>query len=90
MTRLIGLPKQAFFVRKRWDGQRLSLIHLTRIVDISPFTEAVWDCMDGVRDLDAIGGCVAAFFPDLDPNLREALVAQNIVQFAEQQLLEED
>lgn len=90
MTHVIGLPKQACYVRKRWDGQTLSLIHLTRIVNISAFTEAVWDCLDGSRDLEAIGASVAARFPGLDPSLCEALIAQNIVRLAEQQLLEEE
>jgi hypothetical protein len=90
MICLSRCPKRDWQVRKRWDGCQLSLIKLTRIVHIGPFTEAVWDSLDGACDLEEISRSVAAKFPELEPQVAEALVARNLVELAQQQMLQDE
>ncbi|MBF0307489.1 MAG: PqqD family protein [Alphaproteobacteria bacterium] len=84
----IGVPARAYFVRKRWDGGGAHLVHLTEIVRLDAFAEAVWDQLDGRSDLDAIGDRIATIFPAIEAELRDALIAHHIAAFAQRGLLD--
>jgi hypothetical protein len=84
----IGIPKRAFYVRKRWDGGGVYLVHLTDIVQIDSFTEAVWDRLDGNTDFDEITLHITNKFPEIDPIVIEAMISQIIIFFANRNYLQ--
>ena len=40
-------PVKLFYVRKRKHHNKVYLIHLNRIFELTPFSEAVWDLCGG-------------------------------------------
>ncbi|WP_437528601.1 PqqD family peptide modification chaperone [Sorangium sp. So ce726] len=73
--------RRAFYVRKRWDGEAVYLIHLTEVLRIDAFSERVWDRLDGVTSVEEIGAALASDFPELDDATISALVAHNLITF---------
>ena len=85
---MVSCPSRAFYVRKRWDGERLYLIHLTTLVAIDHFSEAVWDLLDGTRGVDEITAALNERFPQLEASVCLALVALNIMVFEQSYFLQ--
>jgi hypothetical protein len=75
------LLKKAFWVRKRWDGARVFLIHLTQIVEIDNFSEAAWDRLDGTASATEIVDHLTRLFPNVAADTVEALFAHNVLLF---------
>jgi hypothetical protein len=59
-------PSRAFYVRKRWDGSRICLIHLTDLVELDVVGEAAWDLADGSRTVMELIAEVGKLYPPHD------------------------
>ncbi|NVD73481.1 hypothetical protein HUX88_23500 [Duganella sp. BJB1802] len=70
-------------MRKRWDGESVYLIHLTHLLKIDAFSEAVWDKLDGRHTLEEIITSISSLFPDYQLYEVEAFVSANIINFHE-------
>jgi hypothetical protein len=80
--------KRAFYVRKRFDGDGLYLIHLTTIVRIGEFGEIVWDSLNGVNSIDEIAEILSLRLPQLDPIACAALVGHTLIVFEQHGFLQ--
>ncbi|MGZ2744886.1 hypothetical protein [Burkholderia stagnalis] len=90
MKILTARPQRAFYVRKRWDGDGVYLIHLTAIIRIEKFEEAVWDRLDGESELGEVMAGLSSLFSDISPFVLDALVARCIIRFAEYGFLQDE
>lgn len=82
------LARRAYSVRKRWDGRRVYLIHLTDILEIDVLSEAVWDRLDGEHTVDMIVREIASSFQQFGIVELEAVVSANILNFEQCGFLE--